>query len=91
MSDTQDPVEDDGSPRHKHLKKLHTESQALKKSKEKNKAQHVEYKVVYDSRGKAKYRKISYMENGNKHSEYISPKAWEKIKLKEEKKKAKKD
>ena|SRR3990167_4925759 len=89
MSDNppiQAPTDEDSSPRHKHLRKLQAEAEALKKAKAKKKIIRSEYVVVYDTRGKPKYRKISYMENGNKHSEYVSVKDYEKLKAKEAKK-----
>ena len=71
---------DDSSPRHKHLRKLAAEAEALKKTKDNTKPLKIEYEVVYDTRGKPKYRKVFYMPNGNKHREYVSPKVAEKLK-----------
>lgn len=70
--------DDDSSPRHKHLRKLAAEAEALKKAKQNPTG--IEIEIVYDTRGKPKYRKISRMPNGNKHSEYISPKMGQQLK-----------
>lgn len=77
---------EDSSPRHKHLRKLAAEAEALKKLKAETKPLKIEYEVVYDTRGKPKYRKVFYMPNGNKHSEYISSKSSELSRLKAQKK-----
>lgn len=70
--DTQTHAED-SSPRHKHLRKLAAEAEALKKAKANSGSIKVEYEVVHDTRGRPKYRKVSYMPNGTKHREYVSP------------------
>lgn len=84
-NESQEIVGDDSSPRHKHLRKLAAEAAALKKAKQNTKPLKVEIEVAYDTRGKPKYRKIFYMPNGNKHSEYLSEKSAEVQKLKSQK------
>ena len=71
MSEDQMTTED-GSPRHKHLRKLAAEAEAIKKEKDATKPLKIEYELAYDTRGKPKYRKLTYMPNGNKHSEYVT-------------------
>lgn len=71
-------VAEESSPRHKHLRKLAAEAEALKKHKESNsKPTKTEYEVVYDTRGKPKYRRITYMPSGNKYWTYVDPKSSE--------------
>ncbi len=75
-------IAEDSSPRHKHLRKLAAEAEALKKEKENTKPIKIEYEMVHDTRGKPKYRKVFFMPNGNKHWVYVDPKSSEITRLK---------
>lgn len=80
-------AEDDSSPRHKHLRKLAEEAEALKKQKENQKhLVKTEIEIVHDTRGRPKYRKVFRMPNGTKHTTYINPKSPEVEKFKAQKK-----
>lgn len=57
-----DPEE---TPRQKHLKRLNAE--AAERKKNKKAPEKIEIELVYDSRGKPKYRKVFFMPNGNKY------------------------
>ena len=76
----QDVAEEDSSPRHKHLKKLAAEAEALKKAKQNIKPSKIEYELVHDTRGKPKYRKVIRMPNGTKHWLYVPKTMVEKLK-----------
>lgn len=81
--------DEDVNPRAKHLRKLAQEAEARKKAKETNrKAERVEYEIAYDTRGKKKYRKLTYMPDGTRHSEYVRPEIGE-AKMLQQKKKGK--
>ncbi len=59
--------------RHEHLRKLEAENKALKKAKaEASKKATIEVQLVFDTRGRPKYRKITRMPGGTKHSSPIS-------------------
>lgn len=73
---------EESSPRHKHLRKLAAEAEALKKEKANSKPSKIEYEVVYDTRGKPKYRKVIYSPNGNKYWVYVDPKSSELSRIK---------
>lgn len=81
--------DEDVNPRAKHLRKLAQEAEARKKAKETTrKPERIEYEIAYDSRGKKKYRKLSYMPDGTRHSEYVRPEIGE-AKMLQQKKRGK--
>lgn len=82
-------TEDESTPRFKHLRKLSEQKEALKKQKEAEKhLVKTEIEVVYDTRGRPKYRKVFTMPNGTKHRTYVPAHSAEaqRLKMKNEKK-----
>ena len=64
MSDIDLGIDPEETPRQKHLKRLNAE--AAERKKNKRGPIKTEIEMVYDTRGKPKYRKVFYMANGNK-------------------------
>ena len=58
-------VDPEETPRQKHLKRLNAE--AAERKKNKKGPVKVEFEMVYDTRGKPKYRRVFFMPNGNKY------------------------
>jgi hypothetical protein len=75
-------IDPEETPRQKHLKRLNAE--AAERKRNKKEPIKTEYEMVYDTRGKPKYRKVFFMANGNKYRVPISK--GEVRKLKEQKK-----